>query len=114
MPVVKNSVPSKLGADVAQILAVAHRLLPIIGLASHPVLRATRGFEYWNLEILWSLKFGSLEFPFPAPAPNQTFSRLIKANKRFYEKKYFCLTLIPRPCSTHASLHPRGLEKDKK
>ena len=89
MPVVKNSVPSKPGADVAQVLAVDHGLPPIIDLASHPVFRAARGFEYWSLKFLWSLKFVSLEFPFP-PFTHQTKikalnpeSSLIKANKGF-------------------------------
>jgi hypothetical protein len=97
MPVVKNSVPSKLGADIAQVLVVDHRPPPIIGLASRRAIRAARGFEYWNLAVpiiglLWSLKFVSLEFPFPPSfrnqprsspesTQNQAFSRPIKPNQ---------------------------------
>jgi hypothetical protein len=61
---VKNSMPSKPGADMTQVLAVDHRLLPIIGPASRPVFCAARGFEYWNLAVpiigfLWSLDVGA-------------------------------------------------------
>jgi hypothetical protein len=71
MPVVKNRVSSEASRQVAQ-AAADHRLPPITGLASRLVFRAARGFEYWNLAVpiigfLWSLKFGSLEFPFPDP-----------------------------------------------
>ena len=62
MPVVKNMRSFEPGHHVAQALP------PIIGLASRPVFRVTRSFEYWNLEFLWSLKFGAWSF-FSQPAP---------------------------------------------
>jgi hypothetical protein len=88
MPVVKNSMPSKLGAEGAQILAVDHRLLPIIGLASRPVFRAASCFEYWNLAVpiiglLWSLKFGAwslLSSPHAALSMHHDTHRLTSAN----------------------------------
>ena len=61
MPGVKDIVSFETG------LQVASALPPVIGLASRPALRAARCFEYWNLELLWSLKFVSLEFSFPDP-----------------------------------------------
>jgi hypothetical protein len=66
MPVVKNRVSSEASRQVAQ-AAADLRLPPVIGLASRHAFRAAKCFEYWNLEFLWSLKFVSLEFPFPAP-----------------------------------------------
>ena len=57
MPDVKNILSS---LPPAPVLPECPRLPPIIGLASRPVFRAARGF-------LGSLKFVSLEFPFPDP-----------------------------------------------
>jgi hypothetical protein len=89
MPVVKNRVSSEASRQVAQ-AAVDHRLPPIIGLAPRPVFRAASCFEYWNLAVpiiglLWSLKFVSLEFPFPPSFRNQPRSSpessFLKANQ---------------------------------
>jgi hypothetical protein len=63
MPVVKNMMPFEAGAPVGQALP------PIIGWACRPVFRAARCFEYWNLELLWSLDVGVWNFLSPPPSP---------------------------------------------
>ena len=68
MPVVKNRVSSEASGQTAQ-AAVDHRLPPIIGLASRPVLRPARSFEYWNLVVPPSLEFEVWEFGISFPRP---------------------------------------------
>jgi hypothetical protein len=60
MPGVKNSVPSKLGADAAQALP------PIIGLVSRHAFRAAKCFEHWNFSGAWMLELG-ISFPNARP-----------------------------------------------